>query len=1772
MSGLPLLLLAALSANAATPPNTLILNTATANYEIGGTPVASTGSVSTHTSANTPAIIEFLMFDPTGSSPVEQVNPTACAGGPLAAPFYPGPPSSALSIPSALSLKATEYYSAGDPVFVKVTDYDQNRNPLLIETIQITLNTSGGEAETLTLQETGPSTGVFIGYIQSTAATSAPGNCAFSVQPNVTLQATYTDPLDAVPTVVDAALVDPYGIVFDSSSAAPVNGAVVRLVVDGSGAEAAVFCDDGVTPLPQPVTTGAMTVCDAVMPAGGYRFPRVAPGTYRLIVTPPGGYAFPSTNPAPAGSYTLVGPVGSGPSWGGAFPLNPGPAIRIDVPLDSTAFGNLSITKNAGKAAAAIGEFVPYTLSIRNNSAALIGPVQIIDRLPSGFRYQQNSARLNGSPLANPVISTDGRSLTFNLGNLAGNALATLRYVALVGPGTRTGTAENTAAAAAPLTSNIARASLIVRQDLFRNQAILIGRVIIGSCDDKVDNDEQGLANARIVLQDGRYALTDRNGRWHMDNIRRGTHVVQLDLDSLPPGYEVVTCEKNTRFSARNYSQFVNVRGGTLWRADFHVQKRAPESICVDQKLNLSGNRARFDLEWPAATASSSLTFLLPENSKSANLTLNGKRIESDSSDGMLIVRLPARAAKARDQIEFDLDGTAAKRSLKALLRVQTTGLPAQSLPALAMEANASGAGESRQCAPMKINDAPTPETPHAAPAQRQAQLVEKLPYDKEWLASAQPGTEWLHPQESFYPALPAVKIAVKHLPTQRVEFLLNGEKVSSLNYDGMFVNGPRTVALSTWRGVDLQDGANRLEMRVLDETGKRVKQETRTIRYVSTPTRAVFHEAQSRLLADGRTRPVIAVKFTDQDGHPVRTGVNGEFDLNEPYVAYDKLEGIERAPLAGRTGGRPRYEITADGIALIELRPTTQAGEVVLGFQFHQQQKQEIRTWLKPADRDWILAGFAEGTLTHKKLSGNMQALKGSEADEKLFDGNRIAFYAKGKIKGGFLLTIAYDTAKRSGDSASPYRNLKQAIDPNQFYTLFADASSPQYDAASARKLYLKIEKAQFYSLFGDFDTGLTVTEFSRYSRTLNGIKSEYKGTQFSYNAFATNTRQAYVRDEIQGDGTAGLYKLSRNGIVINSDKVRIETRDRFHSEVILTSRQLARYLDYDIDPVKGTLFFTEPVPSKDSHFNPVYIVAEYESQSSADEKATYGGRVAFKPAENLEIGATHIHEGTTGASGNLTGADVTFKLSPATTIKAEFAASDRKTGGAKSDGTAWKVEALHETATSSARVYAREQDGDFGLGQQSISETGTRKIGADGRLKLSDTLQLQGELYRQDTLGNNAQRDVASVQALWQKDALTAHAGLRLAHDEDGAGKTLDSRQIIGGIAYDMLDKKLTLKAAAEIDVSGNNGESVDFPNRFKIGADYKLTTQTSLFAEQEFARGNKLSADTTRVGLRTRPWQGSEMAAALGNDFNQDSDRLFASLGLTHKWQINEHWQADFGIDRTQTLGKTGVTPLNPSVPLASGSLAGDFTALFAGAHYNDKTWSANGRIEWRTADTDDKVNVLLGMQRNLDEGRSLAAGLTLTRSEAVGLLSRRVDGRISYAHRPWDSEWVWLNRLDVIDEITENTDGRSHARKLVNNFNANWMPNRRTQVALQYGAKYVLDTIDGKDYRGYTDLLGMEIRRDINKDWDIGLHAGLLHGWGAGQLDYSLGASVGYKVYDNAWLAVGYNWMGFEDSDFSGAEYRAKGFYASIRMKVDQDTLGLNAPGGPRLLKR
>jgi hypothetical protein len=294
------------------------------------------------------------------------------------------------------------------------------------------------------------------------------------------------------------------------------------------------------------------------------------------------------------------------------------------------------------------------------------------------------------------------------------------------------------------------------------------------------------------------------------------------------------------------------------------------------------------------------------------------------------------------------------------------------------------------------------------------------------------------------------------------------------------------------------------------------------------------------------------------------------------------------------------------------------------------------------------------------------------------------------------------------------------------------------------------------------------------------------------------------------------------------------------------------------------------------------------------------------------------------------------------------------------------------------------------------------------------------------------------------------------------------------------------------------------------------------------------------------------------------NENGERMFALFGLKQTVKITDKWSADAGLDRSQTIRLVNRFNLN-SAP-ASGE-SSDFTAVSLGSTYTEKKWNLSSRLEVRTSDADDKWGLVTSFIGEPKEGWGWSARLQLldTRSEG-GVHNINGDLRLGMAYRPLFTRWIVLDRLDVLYDRqhggASTTGGTSFTMdnwRVVNNLNANLKLNGRFQVSLQYGAKYVLESIDGADYSGYTDLVGVEGRYDLTKKWDMGLRGSALHSWRAGQISYSTGLSVGYNVIKNAWVSLGYNLVGFSDRDFSSAEYTAQGPFVRFRFKFDQNSV-------------
>ena len=1035
--------------------------------------------------------------------------------------------------------------------------------------------------------------------------------------------------------------------------------------------------------------------------------------------------------------------------------------------------------------------------------------------------------------------------------------------------------------------------------------------------------------------------------------------------------------------------------------------------------------------------------------------------------------------------------------------------------------------------------------------------------FDELWIQSQKPGYKWLMPDVNYSPLSPSVNIAIQHKPSDSYEMRLNGERLNPLFFFGTIKNKNASVARSYWQGVHLKNGDNYFEFIVKNKAGKEIKTLAKNVIYSSAPVRAELAKEFSYLLADGRTVPIAAIRVFDKEGNFARPGSRGDFTLSQPFMAKQEVEALQVNRLSGLNREKPQYIVGQNGIALIELEPTTQTGKLEIELPFPGRKTSRLNAWMDVEVRDWILVGLAEGSAGYNTVSGNKEELKEGDIEDGVYTQGKIAFYAKGKIKGDWLLTAAYDTSKKK---VAGEERVNQLIDPNTYYTIYGDNSNQRYDASSNKKLFVKIERHQFYALFGDMDTGLSTTELSKFSRRMTGFKSEYDDGKYSYTAFAAENVNNFIKDEIQGEGISGLYHLRGKNIVINSDEIVIETRDRFRSEIILKTEILSRYLDYSIDYSDGTIFFRRPILSRDESFNPIFIVADYEVESPETGGITAGGRAAVKlNGGDIELGGTLINDGTDQNEGDLIGVDARITINDKTEARLEIATTDVESAGTDFSGSAYSAEVIYGGDEIKARAYAKQEDEDFGLGQQSVSQTGTRKYGVEANYHLSKNTVVDAKLYHEDNLNNDSSRNVIEANGIYSQRDYSISAGARIVRDEDTVGNSNNSNLLLLGGSRKFLNGALRVRGNAEIAISSAD-ESVDFPSRYILGTDYFITPTINVFAENEWTIGEEQDTQMTRAGVRSTPWTNAQINTAINQETNENGIRSFSTLGLTQAFPISERWSGDVTYDHSKTIREPGATPFNENVPIAQGTTSingdgNDFTAVSVGTTYKAPTYTINNRIEKRNASQESKTGVLVNWERNLQEGVAYSATAKLFKTERDNN-SERLDSdiRFSMAYRPLKSRWIALSRLDFkLDSNTDILGIKTRQRKLIENLTANYLLDNRNQLAFNVGLKYVVDSFDGDEYNGLTHLLGAEYRHDLSEIFDVGAHAHMYTSSNSNTTQYSTGLSAGWNMTRNIWLSAGYNFEGFNDSDFSAAGHTVKGPYIRFRMKFDQDTL-------------
>ncbi len=1638
----------------------------------------------------------------------------------------------------------------GKDIFFSANAPSCNQNPDVVERRIIVITGPNGEREEIISVETGVNTGIFT--TTGLSIRPPPVMANDGVLEGRSGDVYSVEILGCGRKIVTTlTVVDPNGIVFDSRTNEPVRGAVVSLASANNGtcsttlATISTLNGNQIIPAPNPITTGVN---------GRFDFPLVAPGNYCLRVVAPNGYTWTSAVPAnqlPAGRTILASAPNAitGGSYGGQFRVGPdtGPVI-VDIPVDAGAISGLFIQKTVLRATVEIGEFADYIVTLNNNTGVVLDRTDVLatDTLPAGFTYVVGSARIDGKTIADPN-GRGGPRLTFNVGHMAVAQQIKLTYRARVGPGALQGDGVNRVVATYRLGNNVnlysesntATAKVNVVGGVFTDSAYIVGKVFTDCNKDRIQNDgEVGVPGVRLYLEDGTNIITDSEGKFSFYGVSPRTHVLKIDRTTLPAGLtDKDLIDLSNRNLGRGDSRFVDIKNGELQKANFAIQS------CTDNVMAEVSLRRK-----AAASLKTEVDGRLQQKLEADNSTRSTSDVRALPATGVVGNNVPVAA-------------TAGAASFLA---------PAANAPFTVTSPN-SNTGSLGTITPNS-------RSPSFQTVLPQRDIATKSVVDKPAHAVEIP-LENILPDEDNKLGFIGLKdgdvlpfaqanIRVKGAGGVVFKLAINGKEISVDRVGKKATLEDKQLQAWEYIGVDLMVGVNTVSVTQWDQFGN--ARGEKTIKLIAPGSLGkVLIEfpdmPKGGIVADGKTPAKILVRLTDADGVAVtsRTAITiaaslGRWDVEDLNPAEPGIQTF-----------------IVDGKREFTLLPPSDPGQALIVISAGSI-KNEAKLDFLPDLRDLLAVGLIEGVLNLRKLDTRAlvptRAQDGFEQeithlsrtwnDGKYQAGARAAMFIKGKIKGEYLLTLAYDSDKNTRE------RLFRDIQPDEFYPIYGDSSVRAFDAQSTGRFYVRVDNKKSYLLYGDYNTSTSseTRKLAAYSRSLTGVKQHYETANVSANFFASRDSTKQIIEEFPANGTSGPFTLNNARGLVNSEKIEILTRDRNQRAIIIKTVAQARFVDYELEPLTGRILFKSPIASLDENLNPISVRITFEIDQGGAEFWVTGADAQIKLSERFEIGGVIVDDRNPVDKFRMAGVNAVAKLATKTFLIAEIAQTNREkiaaglSAGDK-QGRAARVEFTHQGADIDANIYAGRADAGFDNQSSSLS-SGRLEIGGKLAYKIDDKTRVKGEFLRTEDVISGGKRDgilVSAERAL--ENGLRVELGIRHARESQVVA-TSPSVNAVSPLPNEVtaVRGRLTGDVPGVKDATAYGELEIDPSNTSRkvaaVGGEYKLANNGRLYARHEF-----ISSLTGPYGLNTTQRQNSTVFG-INTDYMKDGN-LFseyrvrdaisggdaeAAFGLRNLWTLAEGVKLSTGFERVHAL---------------SGNGQSEATAATFGLEYTaNPLWKGSTRLELRDGKTSDSILSTVAVASKINRDWTLLGRNTFSLVKNKGEQSgEKLQDRmqVGLAYRDTDADvWNVLGRVEHRTEKDTTQPGIELKRTVeLISIHANWQPRRPFTFSSRYAAKWTNDQSNGLKSKNNAQLLAGRAIWEIAPRWDVSANASTLIGKGAQSKQYGLGIELGFMVMENLWVSVGYNFFGYRDEDLVSGEYTNKGAYVRLRYKFDED---------------
>ena len=664
---------------------------------------------------------------------------------------------------------------------------------------------------------------------------------------------------------------------------------------------------------------------------------------------------------------------------------------------------------------------------------------------------------------------------------------------------------------------------------------------------------------------------------------------------------------------------------------------------------------------------------------------------------------------------------------------------------------------------------------------------------------------------------------------------------------------------------------------------------------------------------ADGQSPVTVQVQLYDRDGKPLSGTQYVTIEHSGGRLLLPGASTDEFGPGAGDAdkvipGVQLRVE---NGVAAFQLLAPHDPQDVTLRITAGGHTAQGVIGFI-PEMRELLATGLVDGVINFNRRSNAslispVQHNDAFDRDirrwEKQFNNGkanasaRTAFFVKGKIKGEYLLTAAYDSDK------DVRGRLLRDIQPDDYYPVYGDSSLRGFDARSAERLYVRVDNKRSYLLYGDFQTGDSLATatglggsgvmpqrmLGTYNRTATGLGWHYENERVRSNVFAIEDSLRQVIEEFRSQGS-GPYALRNNAVLEGSERVEVITRDRNQPSRIVSVRSLARLVDYSFEPFSGRILLNQFLSSFDADLNPVSLRITYELDQGTEKFWTYGGDAQVRVTDKLEVGASAVDDRNPYAPFQMGSVNAGYRFGANTALVAEFARTRSEVNtnslnqvGSQGlmdavgevEGDAWRVEFGHDGEKFDARLFAARTDPAFNNAASALYG-GRGEYSANLTYRVGPRLELYVEgLRSEDRNPDGGERDAAGAGArIKAGQRLTVDLGLRSIRETIGVNSTWSTNTGYGNVGG------LTGGFA-----TGAGGGALGYGQQALDPATGLMVingSSTGQAINSDLAVGTELESDSARLGLgyrfSDRFSAGAEVEQAISGE---DRHRVAAGL---------------------------------------------------------------------------------------------------------------------------------------------------------------------------------------------------------------------------------------------------------------------------------------------------